>query len=314
LTGPISSGPAGSIVITGSSAGLGLAAAGDLAATGNHVVLAVRSPQRGAEAAAAIRARTPAASVEVVELDLASLSSVRSGAAQLLDGSRPPLRALVANAGIQVVKGVQTSADGFELTFATNHLGHFELIALLRDRLEPRARVVVVSSEVHQGPARSMGFPAPKWDSPRLLADPAAPGIDVSARGGRVRYATSKLANLYFTYELARRLDPDRVTVNAFDPGLMPETGLSREYPQIIQKLYRGISPVLTTLLPGARSVATSGADLAWLTTSPEVETITGAYFSGRKERRSSPKSHDQARARELWSVSEELIAAASTS
>ena len=153
-----------------------------------------------------------------------------------------------------------------------------------------------------------MGFPAPKWRDPRELADPDLPGIDRSAKAGRVRYATSKLANLYFMYELARRSDRHLLTVNAFDPGLMPETGLAREYPALVQAAYQGASPLLVRLLPGAQSVDRSSADLAWLATSPECGDTTGKYFSGRRARASSPESYDPQRAEQLWSVSEELV------
>ncbi|MCX4883653.1 MULTISPECIES: SDR family NAD(P)-dependent oxidoreductase [unclassified Streptomyces] len=299
-----------SIIVTGASAGLGEITAGELAALGHHVILACRSVERGEAAAERIRARTPGAALEVLELDLASLDSVRSAAAKLLaDTARPPLHALVCNAGVQVVNGVQQSADGHELTFATNHLGHFLLIQLLADHIVAPGRIVLVSSEVHQGPRKSMGFPAPHWQHPKALADPAQTELGGSPKAGRVRYATSKLANLYLTYELAPRVAEQGITVNAFDPGLMPETGLDRDWPQWTQRIYHAMAPVLVRILPGTRSVAGSGSDLAWLTASPDVADVTGTYFSGRRRRESSPQSHDAARAAELWDVSEELVA-----
>jgi len=297
----------GSVVVTGASAGLGLAAAQQIAAAGHHTVLACRSPERGAAAADRIRAGVPAASLEVIELDLASLASVRAAAAQL-SAVRPTVSSLVCNAGVQVVDGVKRSRDGFELTFATNHLGHFLLVRLLQDQLAVPGRVLLVSSEVHQGPRKSMGFPAPRWDHPRALADPDREETDGSARAGRVRYATSKLANLYLTYELARRSDPDRLTATAFDPGLMPETGLDRDYPPLVRAVYHRATPLLVRALPGARSVAQSGANLAWLATAPEAAALTGTYVSGRRPRASSAESYDRWRAEELWAVSEELV------
>jgi NAD(P)-dependent dehydrogenase (short-subunit alcohol dehydrogenase family) len=299
-----------SIIVTGASAGLGKITAGELAAAGHHVILACRSTLRGEAAAESVRARTPGANPEVLELDLASLDSVRTAAGKLLeDTGRPPLHGLVCNAGIQVVNGVQRSADGHELTFATNHLGHFLLISLLADHIASPGRIVLVSSEVHQGPSKSMGFPAPHWQHPKALADPAQTELGGSAKAGRVRYATSKLANLYLTYELAPRLAERGITVNAFDPGLMPETGLDRDWPAWTQRIYHTMAPLLVRVLPGARSVAVSGSDLAWLTTSPEVADVTGTYFSGRRKRASSRLSHDAAHAAQLWDVSEELVA-----
>lgn len=89
----------------------------------------------------------------------------------------------------------------------------------------------------------------------------------------------------------------------------MPETGLDRDWPQWTQRIYHAMAPVLVRILPGTRSVAGSGSDLAWLTASPDVADVTGTYFSGRRRRESSPQSHDAARAAELWDVSEELVA-----
>jgi protochlorophyllide reductase len=202
-----------SVLITGASSGLGLAAASDLAASGCHVILACRSTARGQAAEATIRTRTPGASVRVLPLDLASLASVRSAASELIAGT--PLDAVVCNAGLQVIHGVRRSEDGYELTFATNHLGHFLLIELLLDHIAEPGRIVVVSSGTHYGPLWSLGFPGPRWQHPRALADPAQQ--DDSAKAGRIRYSTSKLANLYATYELARRLARRKITVNAFD-------------------------------------------------------------------------------------------------
>jgi protochlorophyllide reductase len=301
-----------SVIVTGASSGLGMVAAGELARAGHHVILGCRSVQRGRAAAATILTATPGASVETVELDLASLASVRAAARDLVAGSahRPPLRAVVCNAGIQVVDGVQRSADGYELTFATNHLGHFLLVQLLLEQVAEPARVVFVSSGTHFGPPRSIGFPAPHWADPEVLADADAAALDASPRAGRVRYATSKLANIYCTYELARRLTGRDVTANAFDPGLMPETRLDRDYPPRVQRLYDRLTPLLVRLVPGARPVARSGADLAWLATAPELAVVTGAYFVGRRRRRTSGESYDRGRAAALWTASERLVQA----
>jgi NAD(P)-dependent dehydrogenase (short-subunit alcohol dehydrogenase family) len=215
---------------------------------------------------------------------------------------------VVCNAGVQVVDGVQRSADGYELTFATNHLGHFLLIQLLLDHIVEPGRIVVVSSGVHYGPLRSMGFPGPRWRDPEMLADPEAAALDRSPRAGRVRYSTSKLANIYCTYELARRLDGRRITANAFDPGLMPETRLDRNYPPRVQRLYDQLTPVLIRLIPDARPVARSGADLARLATAPELANVTGAYFRGRRRRPTSKESYDRPRAEALWTASARLV------
>jgi NAD(P)-dependent dehydrogenase (short-subunit alcohol dehydrogenase family) len=300
-----------SIVVTGASAGLGLAASRELARAGYHVILGCRSVSRGEAARAAIRTSVPDARLEVVEMDLASLASVRSAAKKVTENqSRVPLHGIVCNAGVQVVSGLRRSRDGYELTFATNHLGHFELINLLLGHVGAGGRITLVSSQVHQGPRKAMGFPAPRWEHPTKLADPAKSAVDGGAHAGRVRYATSKLANLYTTYELARRVQGRGITVNAFDPGLMPATGLDRDWPQWTQFGYHAMAPVLVRLLPGARSVDRSAADLAWLMSAPEVARVTGGYFSGRRRHSSSAESYDRLRAAELWEVSAQLVAA----
>ncbi|GAA2777564.1 SDR family NAD(P)-dependent oxidoreductase [Saccharopolyspora taberi] len=294
----------GPVVITGASSGLGLATAAGLAAAGRDVILACRSVSRGEAAAAEIRSRTPDARLEVLELDLADLASVRA-AAEPLAARRP--QALLCNAGLQVVDGVRRSPDGHELTFATNHLGHYLLVRRLLDHLAQPARIVLVSSGTHLGPRRSMGFPAPRWENPRLLADPDRSSLDDSARSGRIRYSTSKLANIYTTYELNRRLRGRRITVNAFDPGLMPQTGLARDYPAFVRRGYERLAPLLVRAVPGVRSVARSAADLVWLLDDPEPGEVSGLYFVGRRPRKSSAESYDRGRAAELWDVSAEL-------
>lgn len=302
-----------SVLVTGASSGLGLATATRLAAAGYHVVLGCRDAMRGDTAATSITSTIPNARVEVLVLDLASLASVRAAADELTgelaaELERPPVHGLVLNAGVQVVDGVRRSADGFELTFATNHLGHFLLTRLLCDHIAESGRIVIVSSGTHYGPPRTAGFPGPRWADPCVLADPDAAEHDLSPKAGRIRYATSKLANLYFTYELATRLADCDITVNAFDPGLMPETRLHRDYPARTQRLYDRLTPLLIRLLPMARSVVTSADALAWLVTAPEPAGVTGAYFAGRKQRRSSRESYDSQRAAELWHASVDLV------
>jgi NAD(P)-dependent dehydrogenase (short-subunit alcohol dehydrogenase family) len=293
------------ILVTGASSGLGLATSLELAAGGRPVILACRSVERGRTAAERIREQAPDARVDVLELDLASLASVRAAVASLDDR---PLGGLVCNAGVQIINGFRRTGDGFEETFATNHLGHFLLTTSLLGNLAKPARVVVIGSGTHFGPWRSLGFPGPRWTDPRTLAEPAE---DPSPKAGRVRYSTSKLANLYLAYELARRVKERGITVNAFDPGLMPETGLARDYSPRAKRLYALLTPMLVRAVPAAHTAAHSAADLAWLATSPEVEDVTGQYFLGRKTIASSKESYDRGRAERLWAVSEELVKAA---
>ncbi len=295
----------GSVLITGATQGLGLLTAHELARQGRDLVLGCRNQVKAADVAAGIRAENPDVTVTIEIMDTSSIRSVQEAARRIRDTSE--VSAIVCNAGLQIVDGVQSSVDGYELTFATNHLGHFELVTSLLPVLPTDARIVSVASEVHQGPHKSFGFPGPRWDDPARLADPAAQPKGSAGQQGRVRYANSKLANIYFTYELARRLGDSGITANAFDPGLMPETGLSRQYPKFVQSFYITMTPLLTKL-PGAATAATSASNLAWLVNSPDVAGVTGKYFSARRERPSSRASYDTERATQLWEVSEQLI------
>ncbi len=285
--------------MTGATRGLGSHAAEALAARKDwRVVLAVRDVAEGERVAARLGGSTA-----VVALDLASLDAVRSAAAELRR-DHAPIHALVLNAGLQTVRADKTTADGFELTFGVNHLGHFLLTTLLEDALAPQARVVAVASGTHFGTFRKSGpYPKPRWRPARELAI-------ADGGSGQVAYATSKLANVYFAYEAARRLE-GRATVNAFDPGLMPSTGLARDYPDLAQRVYARVAPVVERFMPGAARPVDSGRALARLVTDPELAGVTGRYFEGGHETPSSPATYDRERAAELWRDSEALTSQA---
>jgi NAD(P)-dependent dehydrogenase (short-subunit alcohol dehydrogenase family) len=252
-----------------------------------------------------------------MSLDLASLASVRAFAAELTKrlstGSIPPLHAVVCNAGVNPLNTKTVTVDGFESTFGINHLGHFLLVNELLPALQSPARVVVVASGVHD-PAQKAGVPVPAWNETAALArgelGPAAASDKAFASGQR-RYSTSKLANVYFTYALARRL-PSGITANAFDPGLMPGTGLMREAPAALRFILRHIPIALLRRLfsPNVHTAEESGAALARLVTDPELNTTTGQYFEGRRQIRSSEESYNNERAVELWNASVTLTAA----
>ena len=282
-----------------------------------HIILACRDKGR---AQAAVGQLTSGAGVvgqvEAMSLDLASLASVRAFAAELTKrlstGTVPPLHAVVCNAGVNPLNTKTVTVDGFESTFGINHLGHFLLVNELLPALQSPARVVVVASGVHD-PAQKAGVPVPAWNNPAALArgelGPAA-ASDKGFTSGQRRYSTSKLANVYFTYALARRL-PAGITANAFDPGLMPGTGLMREAPAALRFILRHIPIALLRRLfsPNVHAAEESGAALARLVTDPELNTTTGRYFEGRRQIRSSEESYNNERAVELWDASMTLTA-----
>ncbi len=295
-----------SAVITGASSGLGLECARALLRSDPswHVVLPVRDAGRGAEA---VRQLGEPQRCSVMPMDLASLTSVRAFVENVRVAGLAPLHAIVCNAGVQVVSGTEWTEDGFEMTFGVNHLGHFALVHGLLDELAHPARIVVVSSGTHD-PSKHTGMPEPRYTSAADLAQPRAEQDD-----GRRRYTTSKLCNVLFTYELDRRLGHggQGVAVNAFDPGLMPGSGLARDYPPLQRLAWRYLLPALR-VLPGVRSTRTSGRYLAALTNDARFDGVSGEYFDGLRAIRSSADSYDRDKALDLWETSERLLTHAS--
>jgi NAD(P)-dependent dehydrogenase (short-subunit alcohol dehydrogenase family) len=240
-------------------------------------------------------------------LDLGSLASVHRFAAELgadlAAGALPPLRGLVCNAGLQVTTDSRTE-DGFETTFGVNHLGHLALVEDLVDRFEAPARIAFVSSGTHD-PAKPTGMPSPLADA---TADELAfPPVEPGARTGRRRYTTSKLANVRTSYVLAQRLRERGITVNAFDPGLMPGTGLARDAGAVTRLLWRTVARGLV-VLPMVNTTRTSGANLARLLTATELAGVTGAYFVGRQPAGSLLASYDAVANQALYRRSLHLI------
>jgi light-dependent protochlorophyllide reductase len=303
-------------LVTGGNSGIGFECARQLARHGWQVIIASRNRELSAEAVRRIAAESGVDALSSMDLDLASAASVRRLAGDLAArGVR--LKALVCNAGVQVTKGPRLNPDGYELTFAVNHLGHFLLANLLLGRLldNAPARLVVVSSGVHD-PRRTTGMPKPAFSDMATLA--ATGGAQRESFSGALAYVNSKLCNLWFTYELVRRLEASglsvgsaRLTVNAFDPGLVPGSGLAREYAAPLRffwhRVLPGLARVLTLVVPGINPVDKSGAALARLVLDPELERVSGKYFPSHtrwREDPSSTASYDLERARALWEES----------
>jgi NAD(P)-dependent dehydrogenase (short-subunit alcohol dehydrogenase family) len=196
------------------------------------------------------------------------------------------------------------------MTFGVNHLGHFLLVNLLLNRLSEPGRIVFVSSGTHD-PEQVTGMPAPVYESARRLAFPDESSSGESdAHIGRRRYSTSKLCNIYCAHELAERIHREtgrQITVNAFDPGLMPGTGLARQFGPAARFMWKYILPVMTLLPVNAHTPRKSGQALASLVIDSRFRDVTGTYFEGTRERKSSTLSYNRENAKDLWDTSVSL-------
>ncbi|XHC14001.1 SDR family NAD(P)-dependent oxidoreductase [Labrenzia sp. ac12] len=292
-----------SYIVTGGNTGLGLEAACTLATiSAAHIVIASRSAGPAMEAAE--RIRTEGGHASYLPLDLLSQASVRAFADGFRIAELPPLAGIVCNAGMQNVTTPTTSAEGYEATFAVNHLGHYLLVRLLLDDIIEGGRISVVASGTHN-PEETTGMPDPHYET----AEAVAHDLEEGRIQGMRRYTTSKLCNVFFTYELNRLLkasDDARlrsIRVNAFDPGLMPATGLARSWPTPMRWIARNLLPLAGLFNDNVHSPAVSGSRLAELTTGPSAEP-GGLYFRNGKPFPSSKQSHNDTQARELWETS----------
>ncbi|HET9620997.1 MAG TPA: SDR family oxidoreductase [Kofleriaceae bacterium] len=267
-------------IVTGANTGIGKVTAKELARAGARVILACRSQAKTQPVIDEIRRDVANAKVEFIQLDLSDLSSVRA-CAEALNARGEPIHGLINNAGLAGKRGL--TKDGFELTFGTNHLGHYLFTRLLLDRIKQagQARIVNVSSKSHY----------------------AAKGIDWAAQReatrsptGMVEYEVSKLSNVLFTKELAHRLEGTGVTTYAVHPGVVA-TDVWRQVPAPIRFLIKlfMISPE-----KGAQASLRCATD-------PALATQTGRYYDvGGAEREPSKLAHDAELARTLWNKSAE--------
>ena len=307
------------VLITGGHTGLGFEAAKELASGGSlDLLLAGRDLGRVEDAARRIRSWY-GVDVGVLELDLSSLASVRAAAARVRDmldsGQMDSLQAILSNAGAQFQGPVSYSADGYEETFAVNHLGPFLLVNLLLDLVSERGRIVFTASGTHD-PGTMDGKMVGTAVEPDARARAFEGKNGQKPISGGKRYTTSKLATMLFAYELDRRLRRSRSSLAsiAFDPGLIPETGLTRTSPGAARRLLR-TSPakwVLKRLGVTMGSLSFSGSALARVAYDPSFADGSGRYFQSKNgsliEARSSEVSYDEGRAAKLWSDSEQLV------
>jgi NAD(P)-dependent dehydrogenase (short-subunit alcohol dehydrogenase family) len=271
-------------VITGATGGIGLETAARLGALGARLVLVGRSRGKGEAAVARLRARVPGIAVEMLYADLSRPDEIRRLADAVLD-TATRIDVLINNAGA-LFASREITPDGLELTFALNHMGYFRLTALLRERLiaSAPARVVNVASEAHRG--SHLDFE----------------DLQCSRHySGWKAYQRSKLANILFTRELARRLNGTRVTANCLHPGFVA-TGFG-DNNRGFWRLGIAIGK-LVAAIPVERGAETP----VYLASSPDVAGISGRYFNKCRELQSDPPAQDDRAAVRLWQESERLM------
>jgi NAD(P)-dependent dehydrogenase (short-subunit alcohol dehydrogenase family) len=270
-------------VVTGATRGIGRATVERLAGLGATLVLVCRREQDGNAVAGELAKATRAPRADVVVADLSSQQAVRV-AAETIRARYPRLHVLINNAGL-IPRARETTVDGLEMQLAVNHLAPFLLTNLLLDRLAAGApsRVVIVSSGAHQGGT---------LDFTDLQSERRYDPVRV--------YGRTKLANVLFTYELARRANPLGVSANCLHPGVIA-TGLLADYMNLPK--VRG-APVG---VPG-ESPDEGAETIVYLAASPAVEGVSGRYFVNRRESRSSPASYDERLQHRLWEESARLV------
>lgn len=271
------------VLITGATSGIGRATAHALAGMGARILLVARNEAKGRATIDQIRSATGNDRLDLLLADLSSQASIRRLATEV--ASRyDRLDVLVNNAGEYFGRRLAT-VDGLEMTFALNHLAYFLLTNLLLDLLKAGApsRIVSLSSGAHRvGHINFDDLQGEKGNS------------------GMRAYSQSKLANLLFTYELARRLEGTGVTANALQPGSVRTNFGRGEGSGWMGRVVRITAPFMRSPEKGAETVV-------WLASSPEVERVSGGFFGDRKQVRSSPESYDRDVAARLWKVSEGL-------
>jgi len=269
-------------LITGATSGIGKATAIELAASNYALILLCRDEKKGEAVVQEITNRSGNPDVGLLIADLSSQDSIRTAAETFLK-THSSLQLLINNAGIAVMKR-ELSKDGIEMTFAVNHLAYFLLTNLLLDALNSGApsRIINVASEGHRNG---------KFDVDNLQSEKKFSGFGA--------YCITKLCNLLFTYELARRLGGTPVTVNAMHPGFL-NTAIFREAKGFLKFLVR-----LT-----ARGPQVGAKAIAYLAQSEELEGVTGKYFNGKRIANSSAQSRDPQAAKQLWEISEKLTGA----
>jgi NAD(P)-dependent dehydrogenase (short-subunit alcohol dehydrogenase family) len=275
------------IIITGANSGLGFECAKNIL-LGNSdyfVIMACRNTEKAEKAKEELIEKTKNKNVSVMELDLSSFDSVRKFVNDFKTINCLPLYGIVCNAGVGSAEGI--TKDGFEIIFGTNHLGHFLLTNLLLPLVADNGRIIVVSSDMHNPPQAGFTYPG--------VEALAYPDSEVNNR-----YSQSKLCNLYFTYELVKKLDQigSNITVNAFNPDLIINTNFHENHS------YRFTEDFLKSVSDRMGNLSESGKALAEMVTKSYYGENTGKYNDRGEEKPSSELSYNAENAEKLWKSS----------
>ena len=285
------------IILTGASSGLGFKTVKKLAKNFKNyrIIMACRNLEKANAKKEEIEKETQNKNLIVMELDLASLQSVKNFVTNYKNCSYGKIYSLICNAAVGF-SGPERTKDGFDVVFESNHLGHFLLVKSLLPLMEENGRILVVSSDMHDPPKQY--HPTFEWVGAEKLAKPDE---ELSKSGSR--YSYSKLCNLYFTYELIKRLGDQKLLINAFNPGFMPETGLSggKMTPQAIKYVKENMPERVGDLDKSSQALC----DLITMEDFKE----NGKFFDRSTNFiKTSELSYNEKNAKELWDLSESYV------
>ncbi|MEG3659436.1 SDR family NAD(P)-dependent oxidoreductase [Arenibacter palladensis] len=293
-----------SIIITGATNGIGFECALQMArmAKNEQIIIPARNIGAGKDIIEKIKEKTGHKNLKCLELDLASLESIRKFSESFAKEKNNSISILINNAGVQNIGETQYTTDGFEQTFGVNHLGAFALTMQLLPFMKNEGHITFTSSETHD-PALKTPIEPPIYTSVQDLAFPKKTSEKPNIVGQR-RYSTSKLCNIMTTYELQERLKKTNIRVNAYDPGMTPGTGLAKTYSPFMRFLWKNIFPVLTLLKSNIHTPAQAGRNLAKLAYSEKYKDLKGIYFSDSKVVKTSVDSYNKDFQKNLWNGS----------
>lgn len=298
------------VIITGANTGLGFATAKHLAYQKPdwQLVLACRNESKAAAATAKLIQTTGNNNISYLPCDLSSFDQVRAFVDAFKQAKFPPLHGIICNAGLSGEDTLELTTDGIEKTFQVNYLSHFLLVYLLLPAMQKDSRIILISSELHRndGPMKSFW---PEYTTAKQLAYPVQSGCPNKDSGAH-RYSTSKLCLILYAHMLAKRLPMNNfanITVNAVNPGLMPDTGLGGLNKKLLRKWF--LKYLLPLFTPGAVSTPEkSGKLIAELMCSDAYKGVSGQYFDRHKNVPPSNESFDEKKMKDLWESSLEML------